>query len=1489
MKNYKIQFALTFSLFALNIFATDYDDDKFDNHIQDQGVNEVLEEAQFILCSLSRFGTKELAGDGSYKATIYSDECEGAGATATDSTQGTTAPTSANSTSSSSSTAATGGGAATTAKEVDEILINTGFVSSTLQKTKAWIINDEPFDRDEFTPKSITYLLNEQTAASSDTNKFGNFTLRYQEATYGNTQEEFVDKEDGGYHYECPPVTSRDYKYSWCADGNDVGRGILIAADSTIKFKNQGRYQQNVVAEYSENGDIAGIYTKNTGFQDDSLRDPECDGIEGDWWECQPQEYRDSSTQVLGIFSFGISSADKSYCTKMSELYKVDWSQYDEATQGPALTPYELTGTAGERLENEGWDVSEKCFSIDKADAIKDIWDYGVYNSDGSRYEPENQSFPIRAKVTIDGVARNAHGYASYWGVHVDDNYQDVIDDSTEWVREGDNSETPSKYSVTARKLVVEKREKKYEALNDLDGLNLNFWTNDSYWSDEFYKLGFAKTEPWEGKIQFKSNKAVMTDYNNGTSSDPLTIPLYGVHNGKGMYVVDMTGTKLDRDNLRKIIKNESSDPGKAMNLTMEFAEFPKLDYSTENWERESWVRFYLCTGSGIGSTSGDPYSYDQLTFADTRSGRTCLRLEGALKLSSNGDELVLKSEAKGDGRGNYYANFRDFDSGTELWFQQEEWNNSGYEYDIKIVKSGIERPAGLEVKLQSILNAFGSLSQFDDDGGDIQRGLESFLDSSNTFTYLLTSGIDMYDVDGNRFNKISGTFGVDADPALAIFVDDIQAIEGSVDTYDEFIVSLNKTHESDVTFDYEISTNSTASSEDYSGLSAGTVTIPAGTKSAAIGLNITGDALAEGQIDEKIILTLSNPVGANLARSNVTAFIYDDDTNRVVYEDYRGSYNASTGTFSITEGMIFQPSYQNVVLPAPIVFTNAQYLAAMQKTQGVGEDWEYTDYRDLHVWSQDTNQSYSITRNSLANPASSSKDNGVSSESWTIVPMSELPANLNCINECLKTSLVKAHYDDVKSQADPVGDGSYTGTVSVTSPRPFADVGPYIKANVSMTTTYNEGTEDEWQDTKTWSRGDYNDGILASDVYTYTSDGSTIKDAAGENLEIDVDWKTSRPYDYIRGSNFKGNVGVNDTWTRESEWGVNTGTLVDDLTLAKLECDYSIIDGVKVYNDTHPEYTSANGKINTTRYCQQKIWNSKEIDVSYNIRLETYKQYEIAKTDGSNVLFERPKALYFTAPDTSAFGDDAGKKFRLELHGDHLGGIPGSVIDLETGNDLGEYVEEWKDNYRWVQRFTVPDGSVLTQNTSEDTFIVKALGGQEWLGKKDSAIGSLSNLLSLKSKSDLLTNVDLDWEVSLRPEEWWNCSIKIERVDDNGNTYEDTDWEKCDEVESDDPNYSDIWTLEQSFENCTERLQYEEDYLNSLIAEMRANAIAGGNTYDGPASAREWTEEDGNGPGDWLNRELLKCKSIGPLPTNLINGGNAAVINGTVVFDPSP
>jgi len=42
-------------------------------------------------------------------------------------------------------------------------------------------------------------------------------------------------------------------------------------------------------------------------------------------------------------------------------------------------------------------------------------------------------------------------------------------------------------------------------------------------------------------------------------------------------------------------------------------------------------------------------------------------------------------------------------------------------------------------------------------------------------------------------------------------------------------------------------------------------------------------------------------------------------------------------------------------------------------------------------------------------------------------------------------------------------------------------------------------------------------------------------------------------------------------------------------------------------------------------------------------------------------------------------------------------------LIKLKLVKLLGEYVEEWKDNYRWVQRFVIPDGSNLTDSAGTE------------------------------------------------------------------------------------------------------------------------------------------------------------------------------------------
>ena len=1468
MKNIKINGLAGLALFALSVSATDYDNAKFDNYIDGQGVNTVLEDAQFIICSLSRFGTEALAGDGTYKATIYSDECEGGGAAATDSTQGTTAPTSSQTASTSTTTGGTT--AAETQKEVDTIIINTGFSTADEQTTKAWIINDEIWDeRENRSPKSITYLLNNQTAAASTSNKFGNFDLRWQAATYGNKQSELPE------WYDCGPESSENYQYSWCSDGVDLGRGILKASGSSIKFKeNSTDGQNNLVADFRENGDIAGVYSKNEGFQDDSLRNPDCDGIDGDWWECQSQAYRDSNTSVLGIFAFGIDDANSTYCTKMTQLFKVDWSKYDEATDGPTLTNYTLSGKAGERLEKQGWDVTEKCFSLAKSDAISDIWDYGVFNSNGSQYKPQNQAFPIKTKVTINDVEKNVHGYASYWGVSVDGVYQNYITDTTSWTRDGDNSDTPVTYNTKPRKLSIEKREKTFQALNEIDGLSLNMWFNDSYWSDEFVKIGLPKVEPWNGAIKFKTNKAVFTDYNNGISSDPLTYGLYGVHDGAGTYVTNLVGAKLDKDNLRKMIKNDASDPGKPMNLTMAFQEFPVY----KDYNPREFMYIYLCNRE-FSTNQAMPYNFDQLT--GITDGQ-CMRLTGELLLSGDGTDLTLSSIAGDEG---YTAAFMDMASGNQLTFNNNNWNQGGNTYDLKITKGGIGRPAGMELRLQNLLTKFGGLSQGDADGGDIAKGLESFLDSTSSFTFMVASWMNLYDHEGNRFNKIRGTFAVDSTPPATVYVDDVKVAEHSESFASSFSVSLSKAQASAVTFDYAISASSTASSADYTNLTNGTVTIAAGATASTIAFNVEADDLVEGSADEKLILTLSNPTNAVLGRSSAVAYIYDDDTNRIVYEDYVGTFSAETQTFTVTDGLLFNPNYTKTALPKPITFTTADWLTNMKKTYNVGTDYEQSYWRDLYVWSQDTGQNYRIRKESMENPTSNTVANGLSSETYTTIDASELPAKLYCLNDCLETSRLQAHYADVKTQADPAGDATYTGSVSRASVTPYADVGPYYKTTFSITTTYNAGTEYESRDTREYKAGEYIDGILATNVFEYDVANGVVSDSSGNELKIGIDWGISYPSEKIRGA--KVNM-RNGGWSMETAWGVSARDLVDATTLALLECDYTTTDSVKKYNNEHAEHKK-NGKTNDLRYCAGKL-NADNVLVTYNLRADTYKQYDIYKTDGSSVVFEQPKTLYFKAPTESSWGDDAGKEFRLELHGDHLGGIPGSVINIDTGEDLGEYVQEWNDSYRWVQRFVLPDGSVLTDNTSDDTYITKALRGQQWLGVKDSAIGSVDDLLTLKNNTDLLNNTDINFELSQNASSDYECNITKEVDDGNGGTRTETDYEVCYALDRDSDEYAAAWTLVRSYTSCQGRIDWQIDQVTASINQQKQAAVDGGYEYNGPQKWQDMVAGSDYGDfADYINRDQARCKPIGSLPTDLINGGEPAVINGEVVYDPTP
>ncbi len=1411
MNNKKI-FLLTFTLSSF-LFATDYDDDTFDNYISGQGANDSLSLASTIICYMSNTGASVLTNAGDYKAAIYADECETADASSSGSSGAAAAkPKSANSASTSSSS----GTASNTvsAKDVDIMILNSKLASvGATQDVSAWLINDEPYDEDNFEPKYIMYINHKQTAGVSTENPFGNFSMKFQGLTLDNDPAEM------------PSYFDDYYKGYLARDGQEVTLGRLDATGNTIKFKNYSSTgEDNLVANFSDNGDVSGVYTRFTGAYDVDT---------------------DSYVDFFGEFGFSKSKASKTYCTKMTALYKINSWNFNEETGLPDMTVYTPTGTILTDLDNQGWDTEEICYSTDAEKAIRNVWQYGVYNDDGSRYNLTNQAIPIRTIVNVNGEEEEAYGFASYWGVWIDDTFKSYFQSDQKWTPDtGEDSDANTEYTVASKDIIIERTDKSYLALNEIDGLTLSFYANDDWWSTEFKNLGFKGSVDRTDRITFKNSYGILTDYEDGDALKPRSYTMYGTHDGQDTFDFNLSGAKLDKDNLIKLIRDES-DNGTPLNFGFELASIPR------DWvDRETgYIYMYICSGTSI-TWSGTPGFNDPIVSGD----QECLRLEvrGA-KINTTNEDNPTMTLTNGD---QILAEF--FDSDGNVF--GKEFDNQIQEV-LEIGNSGPNTPSTLSVKISNILTKFGSVLLDENDPSsekNIKAGIESFINSSSDFTFFAAMEfINLFDSDDNRFNKISGNFSIDSSPPIALTVDDTVADEGGATMLNSFAVSLSEAATASVSFDYTISTSDTAEDADYSGLSNGTVTLSPGTTSYSIPFTLVDDTDAEEK--ELLTLNISNLVAESsdnvvLTRTAASAVILDDDSNTVVFNEYEGSYNAATQTFSFDKGLTFEPNFTSTTLTSPITFTVTQWLNTMKKTWDAGTEYENIEIRELGVWSNDTQQYYNIQKNSFENPTSNSSTNGIITETRTQIKASELPANLYCIQGCLIGSKIIDHYTDVKSQYETAA------YVSNASPTPLADVGPYIKSQVTETITFDAGTEWEWTETRTYARGEWADGIIEDDVIVYAkaNDGSGVTDPDGNPIRLGVDLSSlgSYPADLIYGANYVRPEG----WQEQTAWGVQSGTLVDSSNLERLECDKNA-DGT--YVQTHPEYTAANGKISKKRYCTHKFWDA-SVMTTYNIRVDTNPQYNLIDSTNNIVTFDPPKALYFEVPDNSTvYGDDAGKKLRLEYHGfGELYGIPGHVVDITKGSDdpnriIGEYYDgEWNNNYRYVNRIRIPDGSTLTDNTTGSTYKVKALFGEEWLSVEPSAKGTLSYSASI---DDVLKEDDIYYEIGPQPIKWCDEADQDEYGDCQ--TVYLLEWNNSDGA---------AMSMDASWDNCYE---YFFDEILSPYFNGYTTSTA-----------------DQRAADDFYVEESVRCLYIGDVPSesDIINNGEPSVIHGKVVYTPS-
>jgi hypothetical protein len=470
-------------------------------------------------------------------------------------------------------------------------------------------------------------------------------------------------------------------------------------------------------------------------------------------------------------------------------------------------------------------------------------------------------------------------------------------------------------------------------------------------------------------------------------------------------------------------------------------------------------------------------------------------------------------------------------------------------------------------------------------------------------------------------------------------------------------------------------------------------------------------------------------------------------------YQEYEGKFDKETQTFTLTEGVKFFPNYTKDTLATAITFTTTEWLTKMKKVLDPGEEWEWTEYAHLHVFSHDTQQGYSITQQAMNNPTDNTApegandeakrndtSSGVSSEITSVIKdFTDIAAagGLKCLQECPTSTKVPLTFGDAFTKAAAAASsgsgrieyanddqGNQTG-----SPSPYAEAGPEVTAAEAAGSPYTIKWCPDCEDEEiTFREGEWVDGMLASEMTSYaiTNDmiyenGSPLATGIADQLKTQMAAGTIRdPFSFFQGARFMNARGE----AREMSWGLNSGPLVLASKVSELECSKN---NAGEYDGITPPWWSTSQKAET-RYCVDKMWSNKTL-TTYNIMMEVAPAFEIYDEAGSKVTFDPPKMLYFQVPDTEAYGNDRGKDLRLEYGGfGDLHGIPGYVLDINTGESLGQYFDgQWKDNYRYLSRFIIPPGSEVTDKSTSTKYKVKALNGEEFLSLAADAKGTVT------------------------------------------------------------------------------------------------------------------------------------------------------------------
>ncbi|MDG1112257.1 MAG: hypothetical protein P8N63_00650 [Pseudomonadales bacterium] len=1306
--------------------------------VEGQPLTDAIEQASAIICYMASMRPDSFVNDGAYVAKIYEDRCETSGANATSEQASATATSSQSSTTASSSTSST---SIETEQALEAVLDVRLANADEPVKAKVWV---EDKAQDEFDLDTKIYIQVNQTGGVSDEAPNGEFEMWFSMHLDGDADlfGKFAGDPagDDGPEFEI-------------VDGQALGQGYLKASGTELQYKEFGRDSENNIAmDFLASGDVNGIYGQfvnicdgcggdlgndpgqgngdqgpddggqgpddggqgpddggqgpDDGAQgpDDGGQGPGDGGFDGGGSSGGP-----SFRNIMAFYQFYLNKQAKTYCKNYESAFELCFSPndsqscaefYDSNVDGTAdgfnrFEPQriELSQAGLEDLlaqsdsstlstDENGALVTEECYSIDQSDATRNVFRYGVYNQDGSRLSVgDSSAFPMFAEVSVDlpsptqddpnatrSVTERVFGFADYWGVFID---------------------------PRGRKLIAESGQQ----LSDIDFKREVFGPQES---------GSASTSYNVAESEIRVEKRTKS-YQSLNDIDKIRI---------GLHVQDPF---WNQEYKQLLGLDESSNLFNLSITGVGDKTLSKVQEFQGAFEKDTYLPSEVDDGGPVEGATPGVFVFDTAVAFQPFWDEVKLSEKIYFKPSDWVSTMKKEETFFGPNGPETFVNTR----------PMGVWSNDTHQwYDISAAALNdptLSDPAPSGDVTECSKNIF-ALAGTDSCRGGIRTETQEYISASDlteslacmgncltpsrveqTFLYAYCARNASSDAE-NCASYTASESGLAPSPFANVgpfLKNDATVIE--IDRNDPSALSM--------TDDFHLASSPLlregfrlasprAQLQDYVFVAGG-----------------SHDGIAEDQSLPRYT-KLDRPRGADPAKVDGTLFMNHEGglnyENLVELVSGRGG-QSPVATFDL---MSAPPVGDSGSTPVTIELRNMFSGTRLMATIPV--EWASTaggftltvpagSSYDVKLLSDNTGIDVTATvgnsQDDVFAYGGGLFTNGGRS-GFTMRLLSLFSGDLGDVGSLNLETFIEpaAQYElTVNLGSLQFGEGP------IPTPGPGLDLNA-LKINFTVSAGFGEH-----YNVYTYQAGQYWDGIRDSEVIRFSPtstgfavDGTELTKGAVVKQFLS---SSSDPFSALGNTQYAEPNG----FTSNINWGLRSGHLVAESDLAQLECQKR--DGDRYEN--HPEFSG--DQETETRYCEQKLFDSVSL-TTYQIQLDTQPSYVLLDAAGDVVTISPPRTLYYEVPNETSYGLDAGKRLSLEFagHGE-LRGIPGFIYDVATDQELGQFAREWKDTYRFINRFNIPDGGIVT-DADGDEYFVKALDGEEWLQKLGSGVTEVGN-----------------------------------------------------------------------------------------------------------------------------------------------------------------